>query len=453
MDINNIKTAYFIGIGGIGMSALARFLNNRGVSVSGYDRTETTLTKNLVSEGINVHYEANTSLIPSNVDVVVYTPAVPEDFEEWKYIYEKKFLVVKRSAFLASIVNSLKSIAVSGTHGKTTVSAMIAHTLQSLEAPFIGFVGGILCKYNKNIFINKDPKWAVVEADEYDRSFLALNPYTSVINAIDADHLDIYGNLESLEASFSQFASQTSADGKVLIYDKIQESKLTLPKNTVKYGFNNKEGFSARNIAVANRKFVFDIFIDDKLFYNGVKMSIAGRHNIQNALASFAALYFSGFDAKKIVSALETFPGVKRRLELITQNDKLIFFDDYAHHPAEIDALVSAVRELYPDKKITGIFQPHLYSRTKDFGEQFGKSLAKLDYPVVTDIYPAREIPIPGIDANWLLELTPNKNKKYVAYSEIPEFVKNVNDGILITIGAGNIEMQVPKIKNTIEQL
>ncbi|MPL97611.1 UDP-N-acetylmuramate--L-alanine ligase [bioreactor metagenome] len=452
MNVKDLHIVYFLGIGGIGMSALARYMNMNGVKVSGYDKTATALTQALEAEGIQIHYNADTNLIPANADLVVYTPAVPADFEEWEYIRHANIPVIKRSAMLAEIINNLKSIAVAGTHGKTTVSAMIAHVMESLTQPFLGFVGGVLCQYNKNIFIHPDAQWAVAEADEYDRSFLALRPFISIINAIDADHLDIYGKVESLHESFSEFASQTSDEGSVLVFDGLEKEKLTLPANTVLYGFSNNKGYSARNIHVSDSQFVFDVFIDDTLLESGIRLPAAGRHNIQNAIAAFSALHILGFDAKEIAAALETYPGVKRRLELIAQNSRLIYYDDYAHHPAEINALINTIRELYPGKTITGIFQPHLFSRTRDFGDEFGKSLSGLDFPVVTDIYPAREKPIHGIDAKWLLDKIQNEAKQYVPYAEIPDMAYRCADGILLTIGAGDIDVHIGTLKTRIEQ-
>lgn len=452
MDVKKIHIAYFLGIGGIGMSALARYFNMNGVQVSGYDKTSTPLTRALEAEGISVHYEADKNAIPANADIVVYTPAVPADFEEWDYIRQLNLSVIKRSAMLAEVINSLKSIAVAGTHGKTTISAMIAHSLEHIGKPFLGFVGGVLCGYNKNIFLHENAEWAVAEADEYDRSFLALHPRIAIINAIDADHLDIYGQIEELHKSFSDFASQTSSDGCVLLFDGADKSKLTLPANTILYGFTNTKGYSARNIHVCTGRFAFDVYLDNQLLEGGIHLPAAGRHNVQNATAAFAAMHMAGCNPAEIAQALECYPGVKRRLELIAKNSKLIYYDDYAHHPAEIDALINTIRELYPDKTITGIFQPHLFTRTRDFGKEFGQSLAKLDVPIITDIYPAREKPLPGIDANWLLSLIPNERKKYIPYNQLPEFVDTCDEGILLTIGAGDIDVHIGTIKNRIEQ-
>jgi UDP-N-acetylmuramate--alanine ligase len=450
MDINKIHTAYFLGIGGIGMSALARYLASKGVQVSGYDKTATPLTRALEAEGIKIHYTADISQFPANTDVVVFTPAVPDSFEEWPQIKASGVPVVKRAAMLAEIINSLQLIAVAGTHGKTTVSAMLSHAMENMKVPFLGFVGGVLSRYNKNIFMHPDAQWAIAEADEYDRSFLQLKPFISIINAIDADHLDIYGSEEMLHQSFSQFAAQTSKDGYVLVFDNIAKEKLQLPDHVVLYGFTNKKGYSARNIHVSNGRFVFDIFQDDTLLEKNIQSPAAGRHNIQNATAAFAALHLGGFSSTQIAQTIESYPGVKRRLELIAENSKVIYYDDYAHHPAEIAALINTIRELYPERKITGIFQPHLFTRTRDFGDEFGKVLSLLDVPVITDIYPARELPLPGIDAQWLLSKVQNPAKKYLPYRQIPEIVTENLEGILLTIGAGDIDAQIESVKKRI---
>lgn len=450
MELKNLHTVYFLGIGGIGMSALARYLHSTGIHVCGFDKTCTPLTLALESEGIQIHYTPDCAAVPEQTDIVVYTPAVPDDFEEWSLIRKRNLPVMKRSAMLAEIINRLPAIAVSGTHGKTTVTAMLAHTMESSGKPFVGFVGGVLCQYNTNVFIHRDAQWAIAEADEYDRSFLALKPFISIINAIDADHLDIYGKIESLHDSFSQFAAQTDPNGFVLVFDELAKEKLNLPPNTVPYGFSNQTGYSARNIQVCNEQFVCDVFCDNVLLHAQLRLPSAGRHNVQNAIAAFAALHLAGVSTDTIVSGLESFPGVKRRLELIAKTNTLTYYDDYAHHPAEIAALIDTIRELYPGKQITGIFQPHLFSRTRDFAGDFAEVLSRLDIPVITDIYPAREKPITGIDAHWLLSKIDNINKRYLPYDQIPSIVAGLHPGVLLTIGAGNIDAHVETLKNSI---
>lgn len=453
MQLTDIKTAYFLGIGGIGMSALARYMHSKGIVVSGYDKTKTPLTEALEREGIPIHYQANSDAVSHSIDVVVYTPAVPNDFEEWNRIQTLNLPIVKRSAMLAIIVNSLPLIAVAGTHGKTTVSAMVTHCFSELNQPFLGFVGGVLGKYNTNVFVHPNAKWAVAEADEYDRSFLALHPFISIINAIDADHLDIYESSNALQDSFSEFASQTSPQGKVLVCAEIDSSKLTLPENYMLFGIDIPSGYSANNVHIENGKFVFDISLNGVELCNSLPMPIAGRHNVRNAIAAFAALHFAGFEPGPISKALQTYPGVKRRLELIAENKNLVYFDDYAHHPAEIEALLETIRSLYPDKTITGIFQPHLFSRTRDFGADFARVLSKFDIPVVSDIYPAREKPIEGIDAQWLLNQIDNSQKQYIAFENIGEIDVANMSGVLLTIGAGDIDNHIETLKNRILSL
>lgn len=450
MQLTDIKTAYFLGIGGIGMSALARYLHSKGINVSGYDKTKTPLTEALVTEGIPVHYQADFSAISATTDVVVYTPAIPSDFQEWKQIRNLELPTIKRSAMLAMVVNSLQAFAVAGTHGKTTVSAMLAHCLSELHEPFLGFVGGVLSKYNTNVFVNTGATWAVAEADEYDRSFLTLKPYISIINAVDADHLDIYGSSTALEDSFSEFAFQTSTKGKVLVCTDINSSILKLPSNTLFFGIDNKNGYSANNIRIENEHFVFDILLSGNKLYSALTMPVAGRHNVKNALAAFAALHLAGFNADQVAQAIQSYPGVKRRLELIAKTNELVYYDDYAHHPAEIAALLETIRSLHPGKPITAIFQPHLFSRTRDFGVEFADILSKFDYPIITDIYPAREKPIPGIDAQWLLAQIINPQKKHLRFENIGNLDTQNIKGVLLTIGAGDIDTHIETLKNRI---
>ncbi len=452
MNIDQLKTVYFLGIGGIGMSALARYLHGKGVAVSGYDKTQTELTIQLEHEGIAIHYSANGSLIPEHTELVVYTPAVPESFEEWNEIHARNLPVMKRAAFLAEVVNSLPSIAVAGTHGKTTTTAMIAHTLSVRNKPFLGFVGGVLCNYNTNVFVHPLAEIAVAEADEYDRSFLALHPYVAVINATDADHLDIYGGINSLFESFSLFAEGIAPGGKILIFEGAGISNLRLPEGYIIYGFHNQIGYRAENIRIENSRYLFDVTLNNCILCKNIELPSAGRHNVQNALAALAALHLTGVDPSLTSKALSHFPGVKRRLEKIADNGKIIYYDDYAHHPAEISALIQTIRELHPSQPITGIFQPHLFSRTRDFANEFADILSTLDIPVVTDIYPARELPIEGITSNWLLSKINNPAKRYIPYHDIPKIISTMKNGILLTIGAGDIDMHIQTLKTHIEE-
>lgn len=444
MEITNLKKVYFLGIGGIGMSALARYLHGRGVAVSGYDKTESALTQSLVAEGIPVHYIPDQGQVPVDADLVVFTPAVPMSLSEWDTIREHGLRVMKRSALLAEIVNQLSLIAVAGTHGKTTTSAMIAHILSTLKIPFLGFVGGMMNRYNTNTFVHPQATYAVAEADEYDRSFLALFPKVAVINAIDADHLDIYGNAGALEEAFIQFANQTH--GIVLLSDGIDRKDITWPSATLTFGFDAHSHYVASDIMVERECYRFSVYYKGSFLAGPVMLPAAGRHNVRNALAAIASVHCSGMDANHAALALNAFPGVKRRLETIAKNSRLICIDDYAHHPIEIESLIHAVRELYPGKKISGVFQPHLFSRTRDFGQGFAAALSLLDQAWITDIYPAREEPIQGINAQWLLQLMDQGKGSYVAFNDIPGLAERCDDGILLTIGAGDIDTLLPQL-------
>lgn len=450
MKLEELNSVYFLGIGGIGMSALARYFNSLKISVAGYDRTKTELTASLEHEGISVHYLPDSQLVPENVDLVVYTPAVPSDFEEWQTIYSRNIPVLKRSEVLAEMCNSKKCIAVAGTHGKTTVSAMIAHIFANSDKDFIAFVGGIMNDYNTNIFLSPTAEWAIAEADEFDRSFLKLFPDIAIINAIDADHLDIYGNKAELEKSFQDFIYNIKDSG-MLLHNADIKSKMVLPEFAFSYSLNSNADYSADNIEVSSGHFVFDVYKNNKRVMSDVHLHTPGRHNVQNALAAIAAADNAGIDFSTIGKAISSFRGVRRRLELIYKDNSVIYYDDYAHHPTEINALISAVRELYPGKSICGIFQPHLFTRTRDFADDFAQSLSALDYAVVTDIYPAREKPIDGINAEFLLGKIYNNQKFYVPYNEISRFVSENPADIFLTIGAGNIDFLVPEIKKVLE--
>ena len=452
MDLSKLKKIYFLGIGGIGMSALARYFNSIDLAVCGYDKTTTELTKKLENEGISVRYHANASLIPEDIDLVVFTPAIPDDFEEWSSIYERNIPVMKRSEVLALLCNEKKTIAVAGTHGKTTVSAMISHIFSVGDFPFIAFVGGIISKYEKNVFLSENSEWIIAEADEYDRSFLSLKPDIAVINAIDADHLDIYDNKNEIENSFNEFIGQLKKGGTLFINSNVSSDNLQLPDDTSLFGINSNTGFYAENINVKNGRFFFDVLKENQLFISSLELSVPGRYNIENALAAIAVADKLGIETQMIAEGLKSFPGVRRRFELIYEDDKKLFYDDYAHHPKEIIALIDAVRELLPEKFISGIFQPHLFSRTRDFADDFAEALSKIDHVILTDIYPAREKPIKGITSLWLLDKINSNTKEYVPYDQIVSKVCELNDGVILTIGAGDIDKLLPEIRKKLEQ-
>ena len=447
IDLQSIKKIYFLGIGGIGMSALARYFKYQGVEVSGYDKTKTTLTEELIKEGISVHYDEDISALSSNIDLVVYTPAVPKDHKEYEYFVKNNFPILKRSEVLGLITKDCYTIAVSGTHGKTTITSMITHILKMSEKSVISFIGGISKNYNSNLILSKENKIAVVEADEFDRSFLQLHPDIAIISSMDADHLDIYGNQNYLIESFRMFANQTRENGKVFFKKGLTLNNLNSLVQT--YSVQENADYMAVDIQIKDGFFYFTINGPDS-FNIHVKLGVPGLHNVENALVAAAVAVSMGVEPKIIKKALESFSGVVRRFDYRIKKENLIYIDDYAHHPQEIKACIHAARELYPNKKITGVFQPHLYSRTRDLAEGFAESLALLDELILLDIYPAREKPIEGVTSQMLCEKVKMKNK-IVCKKEniIEELIKRKLD-VLITIGAGDIDQLIIPIEKSL---
>jgi UDP-N-acetylmuramate--alanine ligase len=444
------KSMYFLGIGGIGMSALARYYAASGVKVSGYDRTATPLTRKLEEEGISIHYTPDVSLIPANLDIAVYTPAVPTNNPEFQFLQNSGVTFVKRSKAMADLVNDKFCIAIAGTHGKTTISSLTTHILKHSGNEVLAFVGGLMKNYGKNIIFSTNPRFCVVEADEYDRSFLNLKPDIAVISTIDADHLDIYENFDNMKQAFASFAEGIKEGGKLITHHSVE---LSTTKETVFYGIENSRGLSAQNIRFEHGEYKFDILQDGKTIAEDVLFPFAGLHNVENALAATQVALFAGISIEKITSALATFQGIHRRFDFRIKSDDVVYIDDYAHHPREIDALIKGVRNLYPSKEITGIFQPHLFSRTKDFAKEFAESLEKLDTVIITDIYPARELPIEGIDAQYLLGLISHPHKYYCKAEEIPNMIHQMKPGLLLTIGAGDIDKLVQPLTDILNQM
>jgi UDP-N-acetylmuramate--alanine ligase len=448
MNIGQIKYMYFLGVGGIGMSALARYFNKLGVEVSGYDKTQTPLTDQLQKEGIEIHFEDKPKLIPEKTELVVYTPAIPNDSEELRFIKEKNIPLFKRSEVLGEITKGKFTIAVAGTHGKTTISSMIAHIFQNSDVSITALIGGIVNEYNSNFIGNADGEVFVVEADEYDRSFLTLNPDIALISSMDADHLDIYGSENHLLESFELFAKKIKPNGNLIL-----KNGLTLNvKNTASYSYalSTLSNFYCKKFEIKDGEYLVDLKImEDQL--DNIRISIPGRHNVENAIgaASVAKLY--GLSDERIINGLETYPGVKRRFETIIKQDNLIYIDDYAHHPEELKACITSVKELYPEKKITGIFQPHLFSRTRDFVNEFARSLELLDELILMDIYPAREKPIVGINAKYLFDKINLSEKYYKTKEEIIAFVEGLNPEVLLSLGAGNIDQLVEPLKTKLQ--
>lgn len=445
MTLKEVHNVYFIGIGGIGMSALARYFHHMGKGVAGYDKTKTPLTTELVAMGIHIHYHESVDAIPDKFKdvgtLVVYTPAIPSSHSELQYFLNEDYQVKKRSEVLGLITKDTFCLAVAGTHGKTTTSCILAHLLKSANASFTSFLGGISEDFGSN-FVFEGNDYSVVEADEFDRSFLRLCPNVACITSMDEDHLDIYGTAAELAGAFQEFAKKLEANGKLIV-------RKGLPVQGITYGIEEAADYTIANIDVVDGAYVFDISGSFGVMEK-VSFQKPGRHNLSNALAAFAIAVEAGFSPKDLVGGLATFKGVQRRFSYQVKEQDFIFIDDYAHHPTEINAVFEAVAEMHPHKMNMVIFQPHLFSRTKDFIDGFAVALAKYDAIRLLDIYPAREEPIPGVTSQWLLDKIDNPNKKLIKKSNlINELVENKPE-VLITLGAGDIGLEVPKIKNAL---
>ena len=438
------NTIYLVGIGGIGMSALARYFRRQGKEVSGYDRSVSALTAQLETEGMNIHYTDDPAFVPCDTGLVIYTPAIPVTNRQLKYCREVGMKIYKRAEVLGMIAEDFRTLAVAGTHGKTTISSMIAHTMHSTNHPVSAFIGGIMSNYDSNMIDDKGSVYLVAEADEYDRSFLLLQPDVAVISRIAADHLDIYGSLDQMSDSFSAFVSRIREGGLLIAHESV-EGQITLPSSTMLYGTGSKADIRIMNLRVEDRRYHFEL--ETPIGKARIAMQVPGRHNAENAAAAAGVCIHAGLDLKEIESGLASYSGVKRRFEYIVNTEDLVYIDDYAHHPEEIEALLRTVRELYPGSAVTGIFQPHLYTRTRDFADAFARSLETLDEVVLMDIYPAREEPIQGVDAMMLLEKIEHSNKKILSRDDVTQFAGNKMKGVLLTIGAGDIDQLVEPIK------
>ncbi len=442
------KKLYFLGIGGIGMSALAQYFLAEGDDVYGYDLTPSPITDMLTEKGAVIHFDDNPAKIPDGLDFVVYTPAVPRSNAEFQYVIEKEIPLYKRSQVLGHITERLPAIAVAGTHGKTTTTSMVAHLLAP-EVSIAGFIGGIAKNFNDNLVLGTRPVAAVAEADEYDRSFLTLHPAVAVITSMDADHLDIYGTHENLIAAFQQYASQA----ETLLVEEAVAGRINHPHKLI-YGTGERADYRACNIALAPNRATFDLLTPEGAMQQ-LQLRANGLYNVLNATAAVAAileLFKSGHPGLKpakpilIADKLNSFSGVKRRFDYIVDRKDFIYIDDYAHHPEEMHSFITAVRKIYPNKRICGIFQPHLYSRTRDFAPQFAEVLAQLDEVILLPIYPAREKPIPGITSEYLLSLIPNPNKRVLSKEELIPYLKSHKPEVLLSIGAGDIDRFVERI-------
>lgn len=448
MNFNDLKKIYFIGIGGIGMSALARYFLLHGMEVHGYDRTETPLTRALADEGMYVHYTDDVSYIPEGVDLVIYTPAVPKDHSELNWFLDRDYPVKKRAEVLGIISKAKRCVALAGTHGKTTTSTMTAWLMRSCGIDASAFLGGISGNLGSN-FAEGKSDWVVVEADEYDRSFLQLYPEIAVINSIDADHLDIYGSEEGVRESYRSFSTQVKKGGVLLLENHVD---MEVP-GALRFG-TDKGDFRAVNVRAEDGFMVFDL----QTKYPGLpteltalKLPYPGLHNVRNAVAAIASTLLAGGNPWAIADALREFKGAKRRFEVIVRTEKTVYVDDYAHHPAELEATIAAARLMYPGKKITGVFQPHLFSRTRDFADAFAAALDKLDSCLLLPIYPARELPIEGVSSEMLLEKMTLNNRQLVQKSDLLQLIGNSHPEVLVTMGAGDIDTMVEPIKELIK--
>jgi len=450
----NIKRVYFIGIGGIGMSALARYFKSIGKEVMGYDKTRTTLTDQLSAEGIAVHYQdLGRAAIDAKTEetLYVYTPAVPADFGELMALRLRGAMIHKRAEVLGMISLGYDTFAIAGTHGKTTTSAILAHILTQTPGGCNAFIGGITSNYNSNFLINPDSKRLVVEADEFDRSFLKLRPKYTAVTSVDADHLDIYGNPAEFRNSFIAFMNQTSPKGILAINAgvKVQPGEITQGSKIITYGFSQKADWEGVNCRYVDERFYFDV---PARGFSGVELGIPGNHNAENALAAMALSIESGEDPELVREAIRTFRGVRRRFDVRLKTRDLVIIDDYAHHPTEINALLRSIKMLYPWRKITIVFQPHLFSRTRDFMQGFAESLSLADEVFLLDIYPAREKPIPGITSQVLLDRITSKTKRMSDPNSLVTDLKSEKRELILIVGAGDIDLCVDPVTKAYNQ-
>ncbi|MAM19865.1 MAG: UDP-N-acetylmuramate--L-alanine ligase [Christiangramia sp.] len=447
IKLNDIQHFYFIGIGGIGMSALARYFRAQGLDVSGYDKTGTQLTRELEAEGIQINYQDEIEQIPPaflrkpEKSLVVYTPAIPKDHQQFQFLKERKFPIVKRAELLGLLSSEKFTMAVAGTHGKTTTTAILGHLLKETGAPVTAFLGGVSEDIQSNLIMKGD-EVIVVEADEFDRSFLHLKPNLAAITSMDADHLDIYGEKAELEKSFREFAAKLPEDGKLYV-------KNGLPLKGYRIGVEDESEFSAQNVRIQNGEYLFDLHTPKGTIEN-LQFNLPGKHNLLNAITALAMAIDYGSPTVDLGRALHSFKGVRRRFSYRIKTSEQVLIDDYAHHPTEIAAVHQAVREMYPNKKVLAVFQPHLFSRTRDFAEEFAQSLSVFDEVMLMDIYPAREIPIEGISSAWLLEKIENEKKQLVSKEELASSIKKSSAEVVMMIGAGDIGEEVEKVQKAL---
>lgn len=450
MNVRELKRVYFIGAGGIGMSALARFFREQGAVVNGYDRTETDLTKKLTGEGIGIHYTDDVTLIDKEAELVVYTPAIPKDHKELNWYRDNNYPVYKRSDVLQWISESYFAITVAGTHGKTTISTMIAYLLRETQTGCNAFLGGVSVNYDSNYWSSANPV-AVIEADEYDRSFLKLSPDVAVLTAMDADHLDIYGTVEELEAAFIRYTKNIKPGGTLVVKHGLHRGSELKAANIITYSLQNDAAdVYAANIVQKDGGYVFDIVAKDWRIEK-IHLPIGGMHNVENAVAATTAVKMLKVDNEKIKNAFPGFKGIKRRFEYVVKNDKVVYIDDYAHHPEELAALIKSAKHLFPGKRCVTVFQPHLFSRTRDLADGFAHSLDMADEVLLLDIYPARELPIEGVTTQMIADRMGNPAHTILSKEGLLEYVKQAPLELFITSGAGDIDKLVKPIKEILE--
>jgi UDP-N-acetylmuramate--alanine ligase len=450
MNVQELKRVYFIGIGGIGMSALARFFRERGAVVKGYDRTETELTRKLAEEGMEIHYVDDVNLLDKDAELVVYTPAIPKDHKEFNWYKDNGYSVYKRSDVLQWISENMFAVTVGGTHGKTTISTMTAYLLRETGYGCNAFLGGVSVNYEKNYWSSETPT-AVIEADEYDRSFLKLRPDIAVLTAMDADHLDIYGTVDELEKAFIQYTENIKSGGTLLVKHGLEKAHALKAPDTITYSLQNDAAdVYAANIVQKEGGYIYDVIGQDWRIER-VRLPIGGMHNVENSVAAIAVTQLLEIDPEKVKTALAGFKGIKRRFEYIIKNDKLVYIDDYAHHPEELAALIASAKRLFPGRKCVIAFQPHLFSRTRDLADGFAHSLDMADEVILLDIYPARELPMEGVTSQMIADRMGNPNHTILSKEGLLKYAETAPLSLFITAGAGDIDKLVDPIKQILE--
>lgn len=447
-SLSDISSVYLIGIGGIGMSALARYFAQRGMSVAGYDRTASALTDSLVSEGIGLTLDERVEAIPQPFlrkegTLVIYTPAIPKEHPQLQFFRSSGFELMKRAEVLGLVSEDYRTVAVGGTHGKTTTSSLLTHLLRSSHLSCNAILGGISADYQTNFLSSGRSQLLVTEADEYDRSFLQLHPHIAIVTSVDADHLEIYGSAGQMEEGFRAFAERVPDSGIFIHRAGLPFDDLETEARKLTYAVEDEADYRAINVRVENGRFTFDLLMPDGIYWKDLVLGIYGRHNVENAVAAIAAATLLGAREEEIRAALASCKGVQRRFEIHLNTPSAAYVDDYAHHPSELDACISAARELFPNRRLTGIFQPHLFTRTRDHLDGFAQSLSKVDELILLDIYPARELPIDGVTSSALLEQIPMVEKRLLQKNEVVPFLENNRPDVLLTIGAGDIDRLV----------